>query len=215
MMGLRDCFQTQLEPHLRMPSSFKGCGFFNVNTFMMEEQWKDVVGYEGIYRVSNMGRIKSLSRKVDHEYSKKIFIKERILKGWLINSGYFSIGLSKDGYNSKKLIHRIVAEAFITNPENKPEINHKNGIKTDNRVENLEWCSSSHNKLHSFKMGLSPKPKRKGEKNGRSKLTKNDVLQIRSIYPQGWLTQQEIADAYDVTQVHISRILLRKIWTHI
>ena len=94
---------------------------------MRMEIWKPIEGYEGIYEVSNYGRIKS------HKYK-----KERILKGCINNKGYYRIALLKDGTETKYYVHRLVAEEFIPNPNNFPCINHKNEIKTDNMVENIE-----------------------------------------------------------------------------
>ena len=102
----------------------------------MEEIWKDVVGYEGLYMVSNMGRIKSLN------YNKTG--KEKLLKGHIKRNGYIQYVLS-NGKSKSILAHRLVAKAFIPNPNNLPEVNHINECKTDNRVENLEWCSKSYN----------------------------------------------------------------------
>lgn len=98
------------------------------------EIWKDIAGYEGLYQVSNWGRVKSLW-----------FSKEKILKGGRNNKGYLSVLLCKDGKIKRHLIHRLVAEAFIPNPLNLSEVNHKSEDKLDNRVENLEWCDHKYN----------------------------------------------------------------------
>lgn len=103
----------------------------------MEEIWKDIPGFEGLYQVSNFGRIKSLNyRKTG---------KEHILKFGKNPKGYSRTTLFKNGETRYYLTHRLVAQAFIPNPDNLPEINHKNEIKTDNRVENLEWCTNQYN----------------------------------------------------------------------
>lgn len=108
------------------------------------EIWKDIEGYEGMYQVSNMGRVKSLTRKV-WNYTKP----GRILKPGAKENGYLHVGLS-NGLNVEKHahVHRLVAKAFIPNPNNYPEVNHKNMNKADNRVENLEWCTPRYNKAH-------------------------------------------------------------------
>lgn len=119
---------------------------------MKTEIWLDILGYEGLYQISNSGRVKSLERMIKHKYYYRIH-KVRILKTGIVN-GYKRLTLVKDGTNYYKLVHRLVIESFIANPENKPQTNHKNGIKTDNKVENLEWVTRSENMIHAYKMGL-------------------------------------------------------------
>ena len=105
---------------------------------MLFEIWKDIEGYEGLYQVSNLGRVKSL--KVSKIKS------ERIRKSYQQSSGYISIVLCKNGKVTNHKIHRLVANAFIDNPDNLPEVNHMDEDKTNNCVDNLEWCDSSYNK---------------------------------------------------------------------
>ena len=112
----------------------------------MEEIWKDIKEYEGLYQVSNLGNIKSLRRNKLIKYSKD-------------NKGYLRTSLAKNGINRTVKVHRIVAQAFINNDENKPQVNHKNGNKTDNNVENLEWVSNQENQNHSWNTGLRKKGK--------------------------------------------------------
>lgn len=115
-----------------------------------QEIWKDVVGYEGYYLVSNMGNVKSLSREICDGR-----IRVGKPKKKTICKGYHRIRVNKDREQATLLFHRVVALAFMPNPENKPQINHINGIKTDNRVENLEWCTGKENVIHSWDIGLS------------------------------------------------------------
>lgn len=127
--------------------------------FIMKEIWKDIKGWEGYYQISNLGRVKSLYRIVPHKLKGKKTIFERILKPCIASPGYYSLGLRKDCKVKCARIHRLVALHFIPNPQNKPEINHKNGIKTDNRIENLEWVTRSENEKHAYKIGLK-KPRK-------------------------------------------------------
>ena len=110
----------------------------------MEEVWKDVPEFEGLYQVSNLGLVKSLGRYVDMGNFKS-FRKERILKPDLNKGGYLVVTLQKEKISKRFQIHRLVASVFITNPDNLPQVNHKNEDKTDNRVENLEWCDPAYN----------------------------------------------------------------------
>ena len=112
----------------------------------MQEIWKDIEGYEGLYEVSNLGRVRSLDRVVVYSNGRKCLYKGRILKPANNTVGYFFCVLCKNGQKKKKYIHRLVAEAFIPNPDNLPEVNHRDEVKTNNHVENLEWCDGKYNK---------------------------------------------------------------------
>lgn len=120
------------------------------------EIFKNIPNYEGIYQISNLGNIKSLSRKCKMRYGFYIS-KEFLLKHTKNSKGYIQTCLRKDNIDKNVLFHRLVAEVFISNPLNKKEVNHINGIKNDNRVENLEWCTRTENERHSWNV-LNKKP---------------------------------------------------------
>ncbi len=174
------------------------------------EIFKEIIGFEN-YLISNLGRVKSISRKIPCKKNSFRICKEKILKNKINKNGYLSIQMGKNG--KQKLIHRLVALSFIPNPENKYSVNHINGIKNDNRVENLEWCTQSENQLHAYKIGLQKVSKHKrasGEKQGSSKLKKNDVIYIRKNYKKGMGIS--MSKQFNVSQTTILNIINNKIW---
>lgn len=113
-----------------------------------EEIWKDFKGYEGLYQVSNLGRVKSLERTFLDKIGHKQHIKERILKPKTDRNGYLRVGLSNGNGKPKTLsVHRLVCQAFHKNPENKPSVNHIDENKVNNTASNLEWCTVKENSL--------------------------------------------------------------------
>lgn len=121
---------------------------------MVDEIWKDIEGYEGLYQVSNLGRVKSSG----NFKSKNARKTQKILKNILQNNGYYGVTLRKGGKSTRKNIHRLVAEAFIPNPYNKPCIDHINTIRTDNSIENLRWCTEKENNQNPISTKKQSKP---------------------------------------------------------
>ena len=115
---------------------------------LKNEEWRDVSGYEGLYMISSFGRVLGFSRKIKIFYGQIMDTKTKIMSPYLTGRGYYSVTLSKDGETKRKYIHRLVAEAFIPNYEHKTQIDHIDGNKTNNKKENLRWCTNSENQLN-------------------------------------------------------------------
>lgn len=145
------------------------------------------------YEVSNLGRVKSLKKG-----------SEKILRIGKNTKGYNHLVLSLSGKQKCITIHRLVCEAFIENPNNYKQINHKDGVKTNNNVKNLEWCNNSINQKHACKNGLQ-----------NTKLNSDDVVMIRNFIKLNVYTQKEIAEAFNVDPSIISDINTRKIWYYV
>ena len=175
-----------------------------------KEEWKDIPEFEGVFQISNLGRVKSLTRHVN-TYRKGRTVKSIIRKQKKHPSGYLYIGLRKNNHNYTFKVHRLVAKAFVPNPENKPEVNHKKGIKIDNRYFELEWNTSKENSKHKIENGLYTSVK--GIDHYCAKLTEQDVLEIREIGSSK--TQRELSKKYNIHHSKISSILNRKSWSHI
>ena len=176
-----------------------------------KEIWNKIPGYDGIYEVSNYGRIKRLSRVINEHVNKKRVLPEIILKQHLDSDGYLVIKLTNNLKSKNYFIHRLVAISFLPNKENKPQVNHKDGIKNNCNISNLEWCTLSENRIHAYSTGLQKGAV--GEKQYNSKLKEYEVLEIRKIGKNK--TLEEIASIYNVNFRTISNVLNRKTWKHI
>lgn len=166
------------------------------------ELWRDVVGYEGYYEVSNLGHVKGVAGCKRHH-------GVRILKPRLCNM-YLRVLLTKDTVRSDFYVHRLVAIAFLGEPPTpKHQVNHINLNRADNRLENLEWVTRSENQQHAFKYGLAS---HKGERHPRVKLTRTQVEEIRNLRKEKNMYYKEIAKLYNVSLSAISLICLNINW---
>lgn len=173
--------------------------FCEFDLIQKTELWKDIPDYEGLYKASDLGRIKSSPK---HTY---LFF--RILKQ-KINNDYLIVNLCKDKKVKTKKVHRLIGLTFIPNPENKPHINHKKGIKKDNRANQIEWNTIKENNIHAYETGLK-KPKKSKDCNF-SKLTAAEIKEIKE--NKNNLNQRELGELYNVSQSNISYILNNKTW---
>lgn len=173
----------------------------------MIEIWEPIKGYEGFYIVSNLGRVMSTNKTVESWNGLKLR-KGKVLKSSLTKKGYVRISLSKFGDKTNFFVHRLVAEMFIENLFNLPEVNHKDGNKSNNVSTNLEWVTKPENHIHAKETGL----KAKGEKHGNSKLTNNDVLEIKNLLSKN-ISYGNIAKQFNVTRQNIYAIKQKLTWT--
>jgi hypothetical protein len=170
-------------------------------------QWKEIPNYEGYYQTNILGEIKSLSRIVKCKGNKTKTNKQRILKQGLGLDGYLQVSLSKNGEIKSHRVSRLVALTFIPNFENKPQVNHINGIKTDNRVLNLEWVTAKENNSHAIINGL--KSVLSIELYNAKLNDRQDVFDILKLYKKG-VKQVDIAKIYNVDKTTINKIVLQK-----
>jgi hypothetical protein len=157
----------------------------------------DIVGYEGLYSVSNDGWVYSWKTK-------------KYLKPQLQNNGYVTVRLYLNKKSKVIPIHRIVGQTFLPNPLNLRTVNHKDYDKTNNNVLNLEWMTHQENSLHSTMRGITS-----GENNGNSKLTKQQVIEIRQKYKFRKYTYLDLSKEYGVLKTYVGRIINRQVWSHI
>jgi len=187
-----------------------------MNNYSTEEEiWKDVTDFEGLYQVSNLGRVKSLDRLTEHKNGKIVPKKGRFLKPDLSGGNYGRVTLRDKDFSKRNFVHRLVAFEFLGNPfkgdaslKGKTEVNHKDGNTLNNALTNLEWVTKSENMLHARENGFTTH----GSINGRAVLDERDVSVIRRLYDKG-VTQQVLADAYGVSRGNISAIVTVKTWT--
>ena len=160
------------------------------------EEWKEVIEYEGIYEVSNLGNV----RGVDRILSNGTHWKGIVLKPGEYSNGYKFVCLRKDGFTKNKMIHRLVAQAFIPNPNGYKCVNHKDGDKANNKLSNLEWITHSENQKHASRIGLK-----------KTKLSKEKLKYIKEQLAKG-RSQQSISEELGTSQVLISQALLGKLY---
>ena len=180
---------------------------------MTEEKWVPVVGYESFYEVSNLGRVRSKDRTIVNNIA--TFTQQgRILKTSTTRNGYHKYVLTCENKKQKTLLaHRVVAQAWISNPLNKKNVNHINGIKTDNRVSNLEWSTDSENVRHALSTGLINV--RKGEQVYFSKFTNAQALYIKTAFTVGDLSIRELSDMFELPYRTVADIARNRTWKHI
>lgn len=168
----------------------------------MQEIWKPIAGFEGRYEVSSLGRFKALSRTIQYKDGRQGALKERMIKGSTINVGYIVVSFDS---KTRRLAHQVVAETFLGASEYKQTVNHKNGIKTDNRVDNLEWATYKQNNDHARASGLN---NQHGERTNLSKHSDQFISAVRNVYAAYNPTYEELGGLFGLTGCHARQIVL-------
>lgn len=160
-----------------------------------QEEWKDIYGYEGFYQISNMGRVKSLPRK--HVKEEKILTPTKNKRGYLV------VDFLKDKVKKHWKVHRLVAIHFISNPENKPEVNHIFGDKDDNRFFMLQWSTEQENREHAINARISA-----------AKLSEEQVIELRELSLEGH-SSKYLAEKFSVSRPNVRAVINRKTWKQV
>lgn len=180
---------------------------------MESEIWKDIPNYEGLYQVSNIGRVRSLDRRVRNKNYTQLK-KGIILKFYFSKNGYHRVKLSKENKSKHYQVHRLVLYAFIKVSD--LEVNHKNGKTDDNKLSNLEYCTPSENIKHAYATGLMKARDFTGEKNNMSRYTEWDIKIIRKLYNNTkYWNQKRIAELFKTNSGSVCQIVNKKIWRHV
>ena len=172
----------------------------------LDEEFRDVIGYEDVYSVSNLGRVR-------RDAGGGSAVVGRILRPAVYSHGYPQIVLSLKGVRTNRMVHRLVVEAFLGPCPQGLEVNHLDGCKTNNQVGNLEYVTRSKNHLHAFQLGLRETPK--GEDRRDAKLTDKKVRWIRKQYATGSALQRELAKKLGVSRQLVGDVLSGRIWKHV
>lgn len=171
---------------------------------MISETWLPVVGYENLYQVSNLGRIQSIARRRGGKCG-------RMLAPNAVKGGYQQVTLYKDRRRSSVYVHRLVADAFMPRTDPDTEINHIDGVKSNNALHNLEWMTRSENLFHATRvLGVNH-----GTLRPNSKIGVNDVREIRRLYALGQHSYRRLAKAYGLSKTTVEAIILRRTWVQV
>lgn len=167
------------------------------------ERWLPVVGYEGVYEVSDLGRVRSIDRTIQRA-GRAVRVQGVMLSLKVNRSGYVYVNVSNEAKPAALLVHRLVAKAFLPNQDGLPIVNHRDCDTQHNALGNLEWCSAEHHMRHAIE----------NERFGTQRLSVVDVLEIRAAYSAG-LRRTDIADAYNIGVRHVWRIGTRRAYAHL
>ena len=176
----------------------------------MKEIWKDIKGYESFYQVSNLGNVRSLDRYVKNGTSNRNIKRGRVLKPCINHKGYLQVHLVANGNSKLVVIHRLVAKAFIPNPQNKAQVNHIDGNKKNNNVRNLEWCTNQENVIHAINTGLIDLEKLKNRKHYTKAVNQ---YSINGEFIKRWDSIKDVQKEWNLKGTKISSCFRGKIKT--
>ncbi len=193
----------------------------NEITTIENEIWKAIPDYEGLYEASNLGKIRSLDRKIKHKRYDFINVKGKILSPRLDKDGYETVVLCKDTEKKYARVHIFVAKTFIPNPNNLPEVNHYDNIRNNNNIKNLLWGTCQSNQFHRHKTWSHSSTD--NNPSGRNmtiamslakatKLNPENVEKIRELYNTGKYTQEQLGKIFGITRNHICLVVNNRIW---
>ena len=186
--------------------------FVRVRSQSLEEVWKDVVGYEGLYEVSNKGQVRSKDRIVTSVIGVKRFVKSRMMSMMPDNSGHLVVGLNRNNKQQLLLVHRLVLEAFVGPcPPGMEGRHYPKRDPTNNRIDNLSWSTREQNQQDRVKHGTHCR----GERCATTHLKERDVREIRSFYSTGKYTLKQLGEKYRLKTGSVHNIVKRKTWKHI
>lgn len=176
------------------------------------ESWLPIWGYEKSYSISNFGRVKSIYRETQGKNGIIFRYPEKLHTPQVDEHGYHRVTLRKNTTPKQWSVHRLVADHFIGNPEKLPQVNHKNGDKSDNNLKNLEWCTASQNMQHGY--DELDHERMRGEKNGMTKLTPELIESIKKSYSE-LKSFTKTGLQFGISGTHVWRIVRNKSWEHL
>jgi|SRR5215831_3710382 len=179
-----------------------------IKPMMPDEEWKPIAGFQELYEVSSVGRVRSLNRVLGFDDLGSRTIPGRMLIPTCTRKGYLRVKLSLNGQSRTLIVHRLVASAFVPNPYNLPHVNHLDMNKKNNAATNLEWCTNLHNHRHAWRTDWN---KMLG---ARTKLTSSQVVSIRSLFRSGRPARQ-LARKYSISTAHVYAIIKRQAWNRV
>ena len=179
------------------------------------EEWRPVVGWEGWYSVSSAGRVRSEPRTIVRDDGVVTKLNGKLMADRVSRKGYIIAALSRGRLAVYRPVHQLVVEAFVGPIPCGLQVNHKSGVKSDNRLENLETVTPRENVAHAYRLGLARRGRVYGEDSGTAKLTNGQVLDIRSRYAAGGVRQIDLANEFGIGRATVGKIVRGERWRHI